>query len=88
MNIKLHIERLILDGVPLDRRQALQLQAAVEASLARLLGDGGLGAALTSGATLASIQGSAIQGANCTDPAALGTQIGAAVYGGLGGRHE
>ena len=37
MNINLHIERLILDGLPIEPRQRAQVQAAVEAELARLL---------------------------------------------------
>ena len=37
MNINLHIERLILDGLPITRQQGPHVQAAVEAELTRLL---------------------------------------------------
>ncbi len=42
MSIALHIERLVLDGLPADGGQAAALQAALEAELARLLADRGL----------------------------------------------
>ena len=43
-NIHLHIERLILDGLPIERAQGPHVQAAVEAELARLLTENGLDA--------------------------------------------
>ena len=41
MNIQLHIERLVLDGLPLTRREGALVQAAVETELARLNLTGG-----------------------------------------------
>ena len=43
-NIHLHIERLILDGLPIERAQGPHVQAAVEAELSRLLTENGLAA--------------------------------------------
>jgi hypothetical protein len=37
MNIHLHIERMVLDGLPVSGGEAANVQAAVEAELARLL---------------------------------------------------
>ena len=45
MNIKLHIERLVLDGLPVTRSQGPLVQAAMEAELARLMAEGGLAGA-------------------------------------------
>ena len=45
-NIHLHIERLILDGLPIECAQGPHVQAAVEAELARLLTENGLDATL------------------------------------------
>ena len=45
-NIHLHIERLVLDGLPIDRGQGPHVQAAVEAELTRLLTENGLDATL------------------------------------------
>ena len=42
MNIRLHIERLILDGLPVNSVQSPQVKAAVEAELTRLLTADGL----------------------------------------------
>ncbi len=86
MNINLHIERLILDGLPLEQRQGPYLQAAVERELARLLTDSTSTAPLRTSRTLASVRGGSIQLAERADPAGLGKQIAAAVYGGFGGR--
>lgn len=86
MNINLHIERLILDGLPLEQRQGPQLQAAVERELTRLLSDNGPTASFNTSGTLASVKGGSIRVAERANPAGLGEQIAAAVYGGVRGR--
>ena len=83
MKIHLHIERLVLDGLPVERRDGAAVRAAVEAELARLLGAGGLAPSLMSGVAAQSVPGGAIQLASQTTPNHLGTQIAQAVYGGL-----
>jgi hypothetical protein len=45
MNITVHIERLVLDGVPVAPADRPVLQAALEAELGRLLAAGGPGLA-------------------------------------------
>ncbi len=84
MNINLHIERLVLDGIPLGRGQRSMLQTAVESELTRLLASRGLGEALQSGGALYSMRTAGIQLANDDSPARLGEQIAGAVYGGIG----
>ena len=42
MNIELHIEHLILDGLPLSRAQSMDVQQALEVELTRLLEAGTL----------------------------------------------
>jgi len=94
MNIQLHIERLILDGVALQNGQGAQLQAAVEAELARLLLAGGLNAELRAGGALPWLRGGDIQltgdGSRASDsmPAQLGQQIAQAVHRGIGAPSE
>ena len=83
MDIKVHIERLILDGVSVPHHQRPVLQATVEGELSRLLGEGGLAAALQSGGALPSVKGHSIQLASDSNPTQLGQQIAQAVYGGL-----
>ncbi len=84
MNVNLHIERLVLDGVPLAPGGRPLLQAAVEAELTRLLASGGLSDALQSGGALYNVRTAGIQLANDQSPAGLGEQIAGAVYGGIG----
>lgn len=84
MNINLHIERLVLDGIPLAPGERPLLQAAVEAKLARLLASNGLSDTLQSGGALYNVRTTGIQLTNAEGPARLGEQIAGAVYGGLG----
>ena len=84
MNINLHIERLILDGVDIAPGQRPLMQAAVEAELTRLLTVGGLSPALTRGGALHRVSVNAIQLTSGAGPADLGRQIAGSVYGGIG----
>ncbi len=88
MNINVSIERLILDGLPLTHSQRPQVQAAVEAELARLLAAGGLATTLQEGGALPSIPGGSIQLRSDSNPHTLGQQIAHAVYGGIGGNRK
>lgn len=84
MNINLHIERLVLDGVPLAPSGRPLLQAAVETELTRLLASGGLSDALQSGGALYNVRTAGIQLTGDAGPARLGQQIAQSVYGGIG----
>ncbi|MFO1434145.1 MAG: hypothetical protein U1F76_29350 [Candidatus Competibacteraceae bacterium] len=84
MNINLHIERLLLEGVPISRTQGALVKAAVEAELGRLLAAGGLHAELLNGGALASLKGETLHLSGENHPARLGEQIARAVYGGIG----
>jgi len=85
MNIIVHIERLILEGLPIPPDQHLKVQVAVEAELARLLSADGLSASLLSGGTWSRVPANAIELANDGTPVLLGQQIARAVYKGIGG---
>jgi hypothetical protein len=84
MNINLHIERLILDGLPLGAGQGALVQPTVEAELARLLGQGGIAPSLQSGGVLSSVRADAIQLTAQSSPAQMGWQIAHSVYAGIG----
>ena len=88
MNINVHIERLILDGLSISHRERPLVQAAVEAELARLLAADGLAPGLTSGGALPHIPGGSIQLTRGGDPGQLGQQIAQAVYRGIGGNGQ
>jgi hypothetical protein len=83
MNINLHIERLVLDGIAVSHREQRQLQAALEAELAHLLGQGGLAPSLLGGGMLPDVPAGAISPPAEGQPAQLGQQIARAVYGGI-----
>ena len=84
MNINLHIERLVLDDMPVERNHAPFIQMAVEAELMRLLAENGLGAELQSGGMLPNVRANGIHLLADNTPAALGTQIAQSIYSGIG----
>ena len=82
MNIRLHIDRVVLDGIAVERPQLLR--AALERELSNSLRRGGLSPQLRSGIALPSIRGGAIELERNPTPAKLGSRIARAVYHGIG----
>lgn len=83
MRISLHIERLVLDGLPFEDRHVPELRAAAERELTRLLTERGLSPWISAGAQLTQVTGPAIDVDSRPRPAELGRQIAGAVYGGI-----
>jgi len=83
MTINLHIERLVLEGLPLTRAQGPLVQQAVELELARLFAGTGVGPAFRSGGTVPRTSGGPMQFAQEATPGQLGTQIAQSVHDGL-----
>jgi hypothetical protein len=80
-SIELHIERLVLDGLPLDSRQARQVQGAIEAHLTQLLSAGGSPSAPQMGSgAVPRLSGGTVTWNAAGGPGALGQQVGAAVF--------
>ena len=84
MNISLHIERLILDGLPVEAGHRILLQAAIEAELTRLLSESGVAPSLQAGGAMPSVRADAIQLTAESNPAQLGRQIAKSVHGSIG----
>ena len=84
MNIELHIERLILDGLTIEPLDRGELQATVGEELTRLLSSGGLRSDLLSARAVRSISAGEIEVTNQMAPARLGNQIAQAVHSGIG----
>ena len=84
MNIRLHIEKLILDGLAMGAGDGAKVKVAVEAELSRLLAEGGLAPALQGAGALARIRANPVSIGKDTSPKALGEQIAYSVYGGIG----
>ena len=72
MNINVHIERLLLDGLSIAHNQGPLVQAAVEAELARLLAADGLASSLQAGGALYRVPAGSIQLGSDGDPNSLG----------------
>jgi hypothetical protein len=81
MKINLHIERLVLEGLPLERAHGPQLQDAVQQELRRLLGTGGIAPAMMSGGAMPRARGGDVSYAKESSPRQLGTQIAQSVHG-------
>ncbi len=84
MNINVHVERLILDGLPITHHQGVLVQGAVEAELTRLLSEGGFTSSSQAGGALPSVRADAMQLKAGNTPTQLGQQIARAVYSGIG----
>ena len=84
MKIQVHIERLILDGLPLEKRQGPLVQVAVERELTRLLTANGLAQEWQAGGAVPSMSVSDFRLANENHPNQIGQQIAWSVYGGMG----
>ena len=81
MNINLHIERLVLDGVAVSRPALLE--AALAAEVKRLLAAGHLSPLLRRGGVMTAMRTAPVTMSR--DSAAMGTEIGRAVHAGLSG---
>jgi hypothetical protein len=82
MNVRLHIERLVLEGIDVPDRDALQV--AVQTELARLIGERGIGDATRIG-HVPRVSAPAIGTALSSDSKQSGTAIATSVYRGIGG---
>lgn len=84
MKVNLHVERLVLDGLPLERAGGPAVKAAVEAELSRLISEKGISSELMADGAVPSVSVDSIQISSGVSPAAIGKQIARSVYGGIG----
>ncbi|MEA3276257.1 MAG: hypothetical protein U9Q81_13400 [Pseudomonadota bacterium] len=83
MNVHLHIDELVLEGLPLEATDAAAVKAAVETELTRLLANGGLAPDLRTGGARASVPAGDIHLGGDRTPSDLGRQIGRTLYRGI-----
>ena len=83
MDINLHIECLVLEGVDIPYGQQGLLQASVMNELTQLIGSGELSPKLAVGASLSSVMTNCIQLGD-QKPLILGQLIAKSLYGGIG----
>jgi len=77
--IKVHIEKLILDGITVDANDRTHLKTSIEAGLAELIGANSLRGDLLTGGALRSLNGGEIHLTSGTTPALMGGAIARAV---------
>jgi len=78
VNINVHIERLILDGIPVTHGEGADVQVALETELVRLLTEKGLGG--TAGGAISSISGDPIRLTDTSKASNIGNQVAGAIY--------
>lgn len=82
MNINLHIERLVLDGINIAPGQSHLLKATITNELTQLLNSGGLDRSFVEGRVLSRLTTNNIQLTN-NKPGELEQKIAQSVYGGM-----
>ncbi len=82
--ITVHIERVILDGLPVAAHQRDKLQVAFEAELARLLANGQLAFDLQTGGLLKQVPAGVLELKADESIDTLGKKLALAIYRGIG----
>ena len=86
MKVCVHIDRLVLDGLPVGLGQASAIEAGLVRELHALLKAGGLSPDLARGTALAALPAADFRRAGGEAPSQMGRQIAGALYAGLGAR--
>ena len=84
MKIKVHIERVVLDGVPAAEPRLLR--RALQKELTQKLTEGGLSQEFRHGGAVPFVGGGSIEIGKAHLASKLGTQVAGAVYRGIGGK--
>ncbi len=88
MNLSLSIERLILEGIPLEPEALPELQRSFAAELGRLLEQGSLDPGLQANGAAPQRRGGSFELEATGSPARLGRQAARAVYASLSAPEE
>lgn len=84
MNINLHIDRVVLDGIDIKPGDQHGVRAGLEAELNRLLTEhGALASGFAQNLAVPRIASDSIQLSGDNNPVQLGEQIAQSVYGGI-----
>lgn len=89
MNVRLHIERLVLDGFAMTPSERTHFVNAAQAELGRLLTLQGVSTEVAAGFATPAVSGGTIRPAAAPfDPVSFGNEVARAVYRGMGGEPE
>ncbi len=84
MKIAVHIERLVLDGLPVTAAESGQLHAAVTAELTRRLAAGGLAEQFSGGGAVPQLRAPSISLGQGDRADTIGRHIAHSVHAGIG----
>jgi hypothetical protein len=84
MNVRIHIERLVLNGLAVSAAEAPLIQEALQTELVRLIAEGGLSPGVLAGGAINSLGGGALRLKEGGTANELGEGIAGSVYGGIG----
>lgn len=85
MKVNLHIERLVLEGLPITALQGTRVQTAMECELVRMLVDGGLPKQWRAGGAVPHMPEQQFGLTPNEPPEAIGQHIARSVHRGIGG---
>jgi hypothetical protein len=83
MKLQIHIERLVLEGLPVNGAGGHHVQGAVQAELAWLLSQAGLAHELQSGGAVPRLKTAEIAMTRDDKPTELGERIAQAIHGAI-----
>ena len=83
--IHLHIERIVLEGLPISSHSQELLKTALEAELSRQMATGDIPSTFLQEGAISHVAGGSLQVQSETNPAQLGMQIAQAIYASVGG---
>lgn len=85
MKLHVHIECLVLDGLPVDRRSAARVQEAVESELSRLLLESSSSSRIPVGGALESLRTAPVSVSPQNKSHHIGAAIAQSLHGGIQG---
>lgn len=86
MDVRLHIEHLVLDGFSMTPAQRTAFTGAAEAELTRLISTGGLSDAAAAGFAVPALDGGLLHPPSPFHPVSFGHEVARALYAGIGRR--
>ena len=84
MNINLHIDRVVLEGLNIQAHERSFVEASLKTELVRLFAAGGVSESVIAESTLGRISASGIRLTENNDASNLGEQIAQSIYGEIG----
>jgi hypothetical protein len=84
MKLRLHIERLVLDGLPLEGRHGVVVGREISRELERLLREQGLGSNMKTSGAHWRIESGSLDLQEKSAPVTIGRGIAQSIYAGIG----